>query len=1137
MNAIVLRYLFLVFAFWGTCITLSLGQSTCEAPCSRNECGGVDFDVIPVDSLACEGANFRFRNRTAIGTYTGLVIRWGDGKQDTVYQLNDFFHKYDLPASLKASCQTDTIIRLTVCITAFKQCNEGYTCSQKVQSFPVRISLKPKAAFVASRTTACVGSRISFRNTTCFSSGAFYAWRYSTFRITNVQDINLDYDQPGIYDVELAAVNRCGADTLKQQITILRAPVAQVRIDSLTSCFPAVLRLRSAEPANSDASWTISGDTSVWEQINTFPSIDSAWIRFKKLGAITIQMRVANGCGTDSVFLPYVLKATPFFKIDSEVNLCQEGFVSPASLFFTYDSTRISNLLWRIANENPRTVSGASFTPAYFRRNGTIELQTTGSCGVFRHTIRVQVFPRDTIRLGSRELSLCTNAAPIQLTATPSGGRWSGFGITPEGRLDPALFRNLVRSTVYYETAGPNCSVRDSVSLQITQAVTVALAPVGPLCEGEEFTPRYTVTGSYTGVNGYVRGGIPASFQGLNPGVIRFPVVGTYGIKVEALSTCGTIFDTVTVRVVSRPQPESFSASPACVGESSRVRLALANRDGESVNVKIFIANTLLLDTTLTGRLLDLPVRVLLGSGRYTMRAVLSKGERCQTETSTELVLSQKPTLALSPTNVFCSNTLFTPSLNASGTFDSFRWSFPGGNPAVGSGQAPGRIRYTLSGRYLVKVEGTGPCGVAVDSLFLQVIEQPQITRFSATPVCLGRTSSVKMTWSNLSGTPVRVQLRRSGTAVLDTTLRGNVLDYALRLPDLTGRYPLSLTTQAGEICRADSATEVLVYTSPPVSILGLSPISCVKSAGITLRAEPMGGIFSGTGVSRQTDGTYTLPPGIKDSWIYYDYTDSGGCRGRDSQFIREVRLSPVLRVEDVFPLYCRGDAWQSFKALPAGGTFELSLLPLEMVNRDQGLFRFRPLSSGEFFFKYRYSDAVGCSDSITIPLKITDRFPFDPATDTVIFSGQKLVLGKPAVPGYTYLWFDGSIQSTLTVTDPGLYTVSVSNPQNNCAVVDTVRVSFGGVNALVDPLLAMNLMDILPNPFAREVLVRFRQAPGIPLKLRPLRVLNGIGQIVKQVTIEPGQTELLLQLGNLPDGIYWLDGYGRARKMIKSGG
>ena len=88
---------FIHLCFFGLVYTCAINvsflsaQSTCEVPCSRNDCGAVNYDVSPIDSLVCEGSILRFKNNTAIQTYTGLVIRWGDGKQDTVYQLNDFF--------------------------------------------------------------------------------------------------------------------------------------------------------------------------------------------------------------------------------------------------------------------------------------------------------------------------------------------------------------------------------------------------------------------------------------------------------------------------------------------------------------------------------------------------------------------------------------------------------------------------------------------------------------------------------------------------------------------------------------------------------------------------------------------------------------------------------------------------------------------------------------------------------------------------------------------------------------------------------------------------------------------------------------------------------------------------------------
>ncbi len=90
-------YIFALVICCSIQISLLSAQSTCEIPCSRNECGTVSYDVSPLDSIVCEGSILRFKNNTAVQTYTGLVIRWGDGKQDTVYQLNDFYHKYDLP--------------------------------------------------------------------------------------------------------------------------------------------------------------------------------------------------------------------------------------------------------------------------------------------------------------------------------------------------------------------------------------------------------------------------------------------------------------------------------------------------------------------------------------------------------------------------------------------------------------------------------------------------------------------------------------------------------------------------------------------------------------------------------------------------------------------------------------------------------------------------------------------------------------------------------------------------------------------------------------------------------------------------------------------------------------------------------
>jgi len=1111
-------------------------QSTCEVPCSRNDCGAVNYDVSPIDSLVCEGSILRFKNNTAIQTYTGLVIRWGDGKQDTVYQLNDFFHKYDLPASLKASCQNDTILRLTVCITAFKQCNEGFTCSQKVQSFPIKIALKPKAAFLPSATTACVGARIIFQNKTCFSNAAIYTWRYSTFRITNIRDINLDYDLPGQYEVELTARNSCGADSVKQIVTILEKPKADLVIDTQQFCYPISVRLKNKQTNSSDGVWKITGDTSVWESVLSFPSGDSTWIRFKRLGAINIKLLTSNGCGADSISMPFILKSTPFFKTDSEVNLCQEGLVSPESLLFTYDKLRINSLIWKVNNESPFTAQGSSFQPAFFKKNGTIDLQTNGQCGTFSHTIRIQVFPKDTLKLSKKVVAFCSNDAPVQLTASPVG-TWSGFGVSSNGIIDPTLFLNKSKGIVYFDASNPYCTLRDSVSLSITDPMTVALAPVSPLCENEEFTPIYAVNGVFTGVKWIVNGGTVTNLNNLDPGKIRFSSPGVFGITLQATNSCGTVFDTTTVKVFSKPKMESLSVSSACIGEKSDLRLIMSNRDNEALKISISLSGSPLFDTIITGNSLTWSFRPFVNVGNYPVKVVVSKGANCTAELISELKIIQKPSLSLARLNPFCSNIEFTPSLTTSGTYETLKWSFPGGIPSSFVGLNPGKVKYNITGKFTVKVDGVSACGSSTDSLVLDIIEQPNISRFTATPVCLGNESSVSMKWSNLSGNPVKIQLFQSVDILLDTTVKGDIIDYKYLPPKINGLYPLTLVTTAGTQCKSESRTEVNVYSSPQVSILDLKSNLCVATDKIELKANPSGGKFSGSGVIDLLNGKFQLPisSGIIDRWIYYDYTDSGGCKGRDSIFLKEIKQSPILSFENLIPSYCKSDKWIEFKVKPTGGLFINRNGPVvESVNKEIGLYRFKPVSSGEFALSYRYSDNSGCLDSLDWKFSVADKFPFDPAADTFILSGQKLVIGKPAIAGYSYRWFDGSTQSIYTVEDPGIYTLEVFNVASGCSVVDTIKVSFGGVNSVKESLQRLSLLDIYPNPCNDYLFLKNKNIDNQRAKIYPVRVMDVYGKVLKTVEISSFQGEIMLDISSLPSGIYFIEGYGKTQRVIK---
>jgi hypothetical protein len=544
-----------------------------------------------------------------------------------------------------------------------------------------------------------------------------------------------------------------------------------------------------------------------------------------------------------------------------------------------------------------------------------------------------------------------------------------------------------------------------------------------------------------------------------------------------------------------------------------------------------------LFDTIITGNSLTWSFRPFVNVGNYPVKVVVSKGANCTAELISELKIIQKPSLSLARLNPFCSNIEFTPSLTTSGTYETLKWSFPGGIPSSFVGLNPGKVKYNITGKFTVKVDGVSACGSSTDSLVLDIIEQPNISRFTATPVCLGNESSVIMNWSNLSGNPVKIQLFQSGDILLDTTVKGDIIDYKYFPPKINGLYPLTLITTAGTQCKSESRTEVNVYSSPPVSILDLKSNLCVATDKIELKAIPSGGKFSGSGVIDLLNGKFQLPigSGIVDRWIYYDYTDSGGCKGRDSLFLKEIKQSPKLLFENLIPSYCKSDKWIEFKVKPTGGLFISRNGPVvESVNKEIGLYRFKPVTSGEFALSYRYSDNSGCVDSLDWKFSVADNFPFDPAADTFILSGQKLVIGKPAIAGYSYRWFDGSTQSTYTVEDPGIYTLEVFNVASGCSVVDTIKVSFGGVNSVRESLQRVSLLDVYPNPCNDNLFLRNKNIYNQRAKIHLIRVLDVYGKVLKVVEISSFEGEIMLDVSSLPSGMYFIEGYGKTQRVIK---
>jgi len=148
--------------------------------------------------------------------------------------------------------------------------------------------------------------------------------------------------------------------------------------------------------------------------------------------------------------------------------------------------------------------------------------------------------------------------------------------------------------------------------------------------------------------------------------------------------------------------------------------------------------------------------------------------------------------------------------------------------------------------------------------------------------------------------------------------------------------------------------------------------------------------------VQVDTSGTY---------WVHVD--NSWGCEAADTVTVAVMNSIEV----SIDTLLCYGEsywaqgAWQTTPGTYRDSTFTIA----------------------------------GC-DSITLTnLNFKPEIPVDLGRDTLICPGEQILL-HATLQGGSYLWQDGSTDSTLLVTEPGLYWVEVTS--NDCSVADSLTVN-----------------------------------------------------------------------------------------------
>lgn len=240
-----------------------------------------------------------------------------------------------------------------------------------------------------------------------------------------------------------------------------------------------------------------------------------------------------------------------------------------------------------------------------------------------------------------------------------------------------------------------------------------------------------------------------------------------------------------------------------------------------------------------------------------------------------------------------------------------------------------------------------------------------------------------------------------------------------------SGTYTVTSVSNAN--CSAvGMGTAVIVFNANPV--VSITPVSalCDNSPAVTLVASPVGGTFSGTGVT----GNIFDPAQVSGSnTVTYNYTDANTCSGTATTTIT-VNQSPTVTLA-AFTAICLQDGALSLSGgLPAGGVYTGTGIA-------SGQFDPAVAGAGSQSITYTFQDVNTCSSAATQSILVNDCAGLTELVGTTIVLApnpvtDQLIITVDSADGSEIVWNmiteDGKIViSSRTITN-GTETINVSN-------------------------------------------------------------------------------------------------------------
>ena len=355
----------------------------------------------------------------------------------------------------------------------------------------------PKASFSYSPNQPCIDQVVFFKNETCPANDPKmkYQWFINSILKDTTKDLSIKFLSGNTYTVKLIATNECGTSEYQQTLVAFNKPIARIKPDSgfVTPIKnPPLVCLGGGGTVKLDGAifsqnettykWSFpsfSGITYVQNSQSTNPII---YLNFTTAGTFPIKLTVSNPCGALSdTTLNIKVVAAENLKLDKQMDACITLSYTPSPLN--------KNAIYYVDDTLTLTTS---FPKTLFVGNHKVKATLVNDCGKQDSTITFSVVTPTpvSIKLPTKDTTVCAGSPNILLNALPSGGIWSGNTYIVQQSGKTYLQPNVAGTyTLTYTRGSGNCETKGSVKITVTQDVVLDLQDEKDACETLSYTP------------------------------------------------------------------------------------------------------------------------------------------------------------------------------------------------------------------------------------------------------------------------------------------------------------------------------------------------------------------------------------------------------------------------------------------------------------------------------------------------------------------------------------------------------------------------------------------------------------------------------------------------------------------------